>query len=141
MLKNVCHPMFAEPDEPITGHTTAAVVGKTFANISGNIQSGPNIETVALPTTYDGGNIQVATAAAKSKPIGVFAYDRAEGEPVQVLHSTGLVIPVTAGEAITAGDQVEVGAEGKAIKLAAGVAAGKAFTTAAINTDCFIHLY
>jgi hypothetical protein len=140
-LKNVCTPLYAEPDEPITGHTTAAVVGKTFANISANIQSGPGITTLALPAAFDGGNISVATCAAKAKPIGVFAYDRAEGEPVTLLCSPGLVVPVTAGEAITAGEEVESDAGGKAIKLAAGKPAGRAFTTAEAGKDCFVRLY
>jgi hypothetical protein len=139
-LNNVCHPMFGT-GEPITGHTSAAVVGKTFAAISGPIQSGPNITTVALSTTFDGGNIVVATAAAKAKAIGVFAYDRAINEPVPVLYKAGGVLPLTAGEAITAGEQVEVGAAGKPIKLAAGTAVGVAVTTAANGEDVFIRLY
>lgn len=139
MLNNVCRPMFGA-DKPITYHTTAAVVGKTFANVSGNIQSGPNIESVSLPSTFDGGNLQAATCAAKAKPIGVFAYDRAEGEPVPVLYETGAVLPVTAGEALTAGEPVEVGANGKAVKLAAGIKAGTATTTAANGKDCFVRL-
>jgi hypothetical protein len=140
-LKNVCVPLYAEPDEPLTGHTTAAVVGKTFANISADIQSGPGITAVALATAFDGGNISVATCAAKAKPIGVFAFDRAEGEPVTIYTSPNLVVPVTAGEAITAGEEVESDAGGKAIKLAAGKAAGKAYTTAASGKDCFVRLY
>jgi hypothetical protein len=140
-LKNVCTPLYAEPDEPLTGHTTAAVVGCTFANISADIQSGPLLSTLALSTTFDGGNISVATCAAKLKPIGVFAFDRAEGEPVTIYAAPNLVVPVTAGEAITAGEEVESDAGGKAIKLAAGKAAGKAYTTAANGKPCFIRLY
>lgn len=140
MLNNVCHPMFKGGD-PITGHTSAAVVGKTFADISGPIQSGPNITTVALSTAFDGGNLVVATCAAKGKPIGVFAYDRAINEPVTILYSAGGVLPLTAGEAITAGEEVEVGPAGKPIKLAAGKAVGKAVTTAANGEDVFVRLY
>jgi hypothetical protein len=140
MLKNVCTPMFGA-DKPVTFHTTAVVVGKTFADISATIQSGPNIESVSLPSAFDGGNLCAATCAAKGKAIGVFAYDRAEGEPVPVLYEAGAIVPVTAGEAITAGEEVEVGANGKAIKLAAGKAVGKATTTAANGKDCFVRLY
>ncbi len=140
MQKNTCIPMF-KPGQDITGHTTAPVVGKTFANISGNIQSGPTITSVNLPSSYDGGNFQVATCAVKLRAIGVFAYDRAEGEPVPIIRGSGTILPVTAGGAITAGEEVEVGAEGKAVKLAAGVAVGKAYTTAASGEDCFVSLY
>ena len=140
MSTNVCTPLYRPGDE-ITGHTSAAVVGKTFADISGNIQSGPQVESVSLPSTFDGGNIVVATCAAKLKPIGVFAYDRTEGEAVTLLCTPGLVVPVTAGGAITAGEEVEVGAEGKAVKLGEGKAAGRAFTTAASGKDCFVRLY
>jgi hypothetical protein len=139
-MNNPCIPLF-KPGKDITGHTTAAVVGKTFANISGNIQSGPTITSTALPATYDGGNFQVATCAAKARAIGVFAYDRAEAEKVPILRGSGLIVPVTASGAITAGEEVEVGAEGKAAKLAAGVAVGKAYTTAANGEDCFVSLY
>lgn len=141
MLKNVCNPLFDAGMKPTTGHTTAAVVGKTLADISGDIQSGPGITTVALSTTFDGGNIQVATCAAKKHAIGVFAYDRAEGEPVPVLYAAGAVLPVTAGEAITAGWELESNAEGKVVKLAAGTAIGKAVATAENNKDCFVRLY
>jgi hypothetical protein len=140
MLKNVCKPMFG-CEKPITMHTSAAVVGKTFADISGNIQSGPGITTVALSTTFDGGNLVTATAAAKAKAIGVYAYDRESGEPVPVLYEAGGVLPVTAGEAVAASEEVEVGANGKAIKLAAGKPVGKATTTVANGEDCFVRLY
>lgn len=140
MQKNVCNPMFG-CEKPITMHASAAVVGKTFADISATIQSGPSITTVALSTTFDGGNLVTATAAAKAKAIGVYAYDRAEGEPVPVLYEAGGVLPVTAGAAITATEEVEVGANGKAIPLAAGKAVGKATTTAGNGEDCFVRLY
>jgi hypothetical protein len=140
MLKNTCIPLF-KPGNDITVRTTEAVTGKRFADIGGNIQSGPTITSVNLPATFDGGNIQAKICEAKKRAIGVFAYDRAEGESVEVLRGSGVVLPVTAGGAITAGEEVEVGAEGKVVKLNAGVAVGKAYTTAANNEDCFVSLY
>lgn len=140
MPANTCIPLF-KPGQDITGHCSAAVVGKTFLDIAATIQSGPAITTVNLPTTYDGGNIVVKTCAAKKHPIGVAAYDRAEGEKVPILRGSGLVVPVTAGGAITAGEEVESNATGLAIKLAAGVAAGKAINTAAEGEDVFVSLY
>ena len=50
-------------------------------------------------------------------------------------------MPVTAGAAITAGAEVEVGASGKAITLASGKAVGRALTTAANNADVYVRLY
>lgn len=140
MSAKVCTPMFDDAKD-ISGHTTAEVKGKTFADISGNIQSGPAITSVNLPSTYDGGNIQVATCAAKKRAEGVFAYDAAEAVTVPIKRGSGKVLPVVAGGAITAGEEVEVGAEGKAVKLASGIAVGKAYTTAASGEDCFIRLY
>jgi hypothetical protein len=140
MPNNTCIPLF-KPGKDITGHCSAAVVGKTFLDISATIQSGPTITSVSLPSTYDGGNIVVKTCAAKKRAIGVAAYDRAENEKVPILRGSGLVVPVTAGGAITAGEEVESDAGGKAIKLAAGVAIGKAYTTAAEGEDVFVSLY
>lgn len=140
MSLNVCTPLY-KPGQDITGHCTAPVVGKTFLDISATIQSGPTITSVNLPATYDGGNIQVATAAAKAKAIGVAAYNQEEGKKVPLLCGAGYVVPVTASGAITAGEEVEVGAEGKAAKLAAGKPVGKAFNTVANGEDCFVRLY
>jgi hypothetical protein len=141
MSTHTCIPLF-KSGKDITGHTTAAVVGKTFADISGNIQSGPAITSVNLPATFDAGNFQVATCAAKKRAIGVFAYDRASGEAVPIMRGSSLVLPVTAGGAIVAGEEVESDAEGRAVKLAAGVPLGKAYTTVAgEKEDVYISLY
>ncbi len=140
MPANTCIPLF-KPGQDITGHCSAAVVGKTFLDIAATIQSGPTITSVNLPATYDGGNIVVKTCAAKKRTVGIAAYDRAEGEKVPILRGSGLIAPVTAGAAITAGEEVESNATGKAIPLAAGVAVGKAYTTAAEGEDVFVSLY
>lgn len=140
MPNNICVPLFDGGDKPVTVRATANVVGKTFGAISADIQSGPAITTTALPATWDGGNLQAATCAAGAKADGVFAYDQVSGQVVPLLKH-GNTVPVTAGAAVTAGQQVEVGANGKAIPLASGIAVGKATTTAANNADCFVELY
>jgi uncharacterized protein DUF2190 len=140
MSAKACIPLFKDGKD-ISGHTTAAVVGKTFADISGNIQSGPEITSVSLPETYDGGNFEVAGCEAKKRAIGVFAYDAASGVTVPIMRGSGLILPVVAGGAITAGEEVEVGAESKAVKIGSGVAVGKAYTTAASGKDCYVSLY
>lgn len=140
MPANVCVPLFKGGDKDLTVRASAAVVGKTFGAFSANIQSGPEITTTALPTTWDGGNLQAATCPAGARPDGVFGYDQASGQVLPLLRS-GSVVPVTAGAAITAGQEIEVGAAGRAIPLNAGTVAGKATTSAAITADCFIELY
>lgn len=140
MPANICVPLFKGGDKDTTVRVTADVVGKTFGAISANIQSGPVITTAVLPTTYDGGNLQMATCGAGLKADGVFAYDQTSGGVVPVLGS-GNIVPVTAGGTVTAGQQVEVGSNGRAITLASGIAVGKATTSATVGNDCFVDLY
>ena len=73
------------------------------------------------------------------KVLGVAAFDAAVGAQVSVIGEG--VVPVTAGAAITAGAEVEVGTGGKAITLASGKAVGRALTTAANNADVYVRLY
>lgn len=140
MPVNTCTPLFDGGDDPITVRASAGVTGKRFGAISANIQSGPDITTAVLPTTWDGGNLQAATCGAGLKADGVFAYDAASGAIVPFWQS-GNVVPVTAGGTVTAGQEVEVGATGKAITLAAGKAVGKAYTSAVLDADCYVELY
>lgn len=127
MATNECIPLF-RPGSDVTALTTAAVTGKTFVDIS---------------ATRDAteGLFKVATATAAARAWGVAAYDAASGARVPVIAGPGTIVPVTAGGAITAGAQVEVGANGKAVVLASGIAVGKALETGVNNTDCLIRLY
>ena len=52
-----------------------------------------------------------------------------------------MVIPVTAGAGITFGQEVEVGAAGKAVPLASGKAAGMCLSGATNGNDAIIKLY
>lgn len=140
MPNNICVELFDHADQDISVRATATVVGKTFANISADIQSGPDITTTSLPTTYDGGNFQGATCAAGAKPVGVWAYDGVSGQLIPV--KAGKIVPVTVGAAITAGQEVEVGASGRAIPLASGRPAGKAYTSqSTTGQDAYIRVY
>ena len=127
MATNECIPLF-RPGSDVTCLTTAAVVGKTFVDIS---------------ATRDAteGLFKVATATSAARAFGVAAYDAASGARVPVIAGPGTIVPVTAGGAITAGAEVEVGASGKAVTLASGKAVGKALETGANNVDCFVRLY
>lgn len=121
MPNNTCVPLFKGGDKDLTVRVTADVVGKTFGRVSGDIQSGPTITTVTLPSTYDGGNFRYATCGLGQRADGVFAYDATSGNVVPLIKK-GNIVPVTAGAGITAGDEVQSDAAGKAIPLA-GVAA------------------
>lgn len=146
MPANECIPYY-EPGSRITALTTEAITGKRFVKISANKLVGSN----ALSTTADGGNIKVAMADAGETPIGVSSYDAASGALVGVL-GAGFVVPVKAGEAITAGDLLVAGADGVAMKQTAialtgnaqnitpvGIA-GIALADAALNADCLVKL-
>lgn len=115
-----------EPGRDITGRATAAVTGKRFVKISGNRSNG---------------NIAVAHADAGGRIAGVSKYDAAIGAVVGVARGNSRVTYVAAGAALAAFDEVEVGVDGKAIKLAAGTPVGYAITAAANNTDAEISLY
>lgn len=141
MPQNICVELFTDLDDDLSVRATATVVGKTFADLSADIQSGPDITTTDLPVAYDGGNFQGATAAAGVKPIGVWAFDGVAGQLLPV-KAPGKIVPVTAGAAITAGQEVEVGASGRAIPLATGKPAGKAFTAQpTVGSDVYIRIY
>lgn len=72
-------------------------------------------------------------AAAGAKALGIAEVDAAQGEQASV--STHGILLVTAGAAIAAGAEVEVGAAGKAVTKAAGISNGYALDTAAADGD------
>jgi hypothetical protein len=133
-MANEVTPLYRGGHPDLTGHTTAAVTGGRFVAISGNIQSGPGLVTDA-----NGGNLQVAHAAAGTAAIGVAAYDAGTGKKVAVMQP-GNIVPMIADGAITAGGAVEVGATGKPKAIASGVQAGRAVTTAADTAIVYVRI-
>jgi hypothetical protein len=125
-MANEAIPLF-RPGSDVTCLTTAAVTGKRFAGISATRDA----------TT---GLLKVATCTAAAKAFGVFAYDAADASRVPVI-SGPVIVHVDCGGTITAGAQVEVGASGKAVVLASGVAVGQALETGANNAEVLIRLY
>lgn len=111
----------------ITAQATAAITAKTFLAITGNRTSG--------------GNIAVATATAAGRIAGVARNDAPSGGLVTVARGNSRVMKVTAGGAIAAFAEVEVGASGKAVTLASGVPVGYALTAATNGADAEISLY
>jgi len=122
MPKNTAIPFFQAG--PFTGTPTADVTGKRF---------------VKYAPGGKGGAPKIAPATAKLAVAGVAAHDQVTGVGVSV--ETDGVVPVTAGEALTAGDKVAAGTDGVAMKAVAGdVVVGTATVEAAINTDAPIRL-
>lgn len=133
---NSVSPLY-EPGSRITAAVTAAVTGGKFVKISGNFQSGPLLSTAA-----DGGNIQVATCTAGVKALGVAGYDGATaGDKIPVICGHDIVVPMTAGAAITAGNEVECDANGNPIPLATGRPCGMAISGAANGATVYVRLY
>lgn len=122
MPKNTAIPYFTAG--PVTGIPTVAVVGKHFVSyVPGGKGNAP----------------KVAPAAAGAVVAGVAGHDAAIAEPVTF--ETDGVIPVVAGEALTAGDKVAAGAAGVAVKAAdEAVIVGTCTAEAAIGKDAAIRL-
>lgn len=136
MPANECIP-FKEEAGSITAKATATITGKTFVKISGNRTGGG-----AAGLGTDLANVyQVAPCTAGAKALGVARYDCANGALVGVYTQPGIIVPVTAGATITAGQEIEVDAAGKAIPFAAGIKVGYAMTGAAAAADAEIKLY
>lgn len=114
------------PGANISGQATAAVTVRRFVSISGNRTAG-------------GGNLAIAPAAAGTRAFGVARDDAAIGELVDVVRAG--VVRVDAASGIAAGAEVEVGAAGKAITKASGIAVGYVLTGAASNGVAEVHLY
>lgn len=121
-MANDCIPFF-RPGEDLSAKCTAAVTGKRFVKVSGNRTSGPG-----LAATGEGSVYQVAQAVAGDRAIGVSAWDGALNEIINVIVAG--IVPVTAGAAIVAGNEVQADANGQAIPLAAGKSLGVAMTAA-----------
>jgi hypothetical protein len=134
---NAILPLYEDADN-LTAAVTAAVTGGRFVSPSASFQSGPLLNAAAPAT--DGGNIQVAHTGAGLKALGVAAYDGpAVGDKIPV-YTGRFVVPMTAGAAITAGQQVEANASGQPIPLAAGVSNGLAVSTAASGATVYVRL-
>lgn len=121
---------FWDEGNTFTGHASAAVTGKRFVTISGaRVDGNPAVAHAA--------------SAAAVKPVGVAAFDAASGAKVTVYSSPGIVMPVTASGAITAGAPVYSTADGSATStapVAGALIAGYALDDAASGADAVIKL-
>lgn len=118
MPANESQPVF-EPADRLTGRCTAAVRGRRFVAISADIPGGPTGTE----------NIRIAEAGAGVKPVGVACHDGVLNQEIP-LHTDHSVVLVPSGAAVTAGQEVQSDAQGRAITLAAGRPAGLALSSA-----------
>jgi hypothetical protein len=141
---------FKEPGSALTIKATAAITGKRFVKLTGNrTGGGAGGLSSDLANVYQGGPCDTIGERA----LGVAKYDAANGSLVGVHSQPGIIVPVTAGATLAAGDLVMTDAAGKAIPFvqdvtpAAGAAAatkralGLALTGAAANADAEIKLF
>jgi len=121
-MANDCFPLFDAGAKP-TCHCEAAVTGKRFVEVSGPMVNGL---------------IQISHATAAGTVFGVAFRDTAIAGTCGVY--TDGIVPVTAGGAFSAGQLLEVGADGKAVVLAAGIPVAKAMSDGVNNADAFVQL-
>ncbi|NKY17528.1 capsid cement protein [Tsukamurella spumae] len=125
MSTPIRQPRVYAPGADVTAQATAAITARRLVFISANRASG--------------GNLSVAHAPAGGRVFGVAVDDATVGDLVGVARDG--VLRVTAGAAITAGAEVEVGAAGKAITKNTGTAIGYAVTNAVTDGIAEIALY
>lgn len=118
--KNPIFEYFTDSDK-ITCKAVGAVTGKTLVKLAaGGADQVPN----------------VSAAAAGDTAYGVAGWDVADGEKVTVYRRG--VLSITAGAALTAGTQVEVGANGHAVALSTGQSVGQVHADAANGEDAAV---
>jgi Uncharacterized conserved protein (DUF2190) len=132
MPNNECIPVF-EPADRLTGKVTpvGGVRGKRFVAVSADVTGG----------LYGTENVNVAECGAGVRPVGVSAYDGVQNEQIPLITDHSWV-PMPAGAAITAGQEVQSDAQGRPIPLAAGRPCGLAITSqGTVDADVLIKLY
>lgn len=150
---NECIPYYEEGDDiPCSVRAGKAVIGKRFVKIAADMQ-GPPPE--GLNEDVEGHNFVIENAGAGEKaPLGVASHNQAEKRKVTAKAAPN-ILPVTAAEAINAGELVGVGAEGQAVKavqaseaeIKAGLPSWKVYpvglacANAAKDADCAVKLF
>lgn len=143
MPANECIP-FKFPGEALSYKSKGATTGKTLLKVGGDRTGGggggaEGSIAVGVGLSTDADNLyQLETCGAGGKAIGVARYDAADkAKGAFYKAGAGLILPVTAGEAITAGWELESNAEGKVVKSAGtGKLIGIAMTKCASGKDC-----
>ena len=139
---------FYEPGGRLTAHAAVAITGKRFVSLvsPGRQFVPPPTGTAQLSRSAglsgeaSGNNYKAGVPAAAAWCWGVASHDAAAGSKVTILCDPGMVVPVTAGAALTAGTEVQTDATGSAIPLAAGVPLGRVMADCPIGLDAEIKL-
>lgn len=125
---------YYKPGQDLSVLATAALTGCRLVAISGDVTSGPG-----LVDTIEGSYYRVGKPQAGGRVLGVLTRDTASGAPGTVVCEG--VVAVFAQASITAWEEVEADAEGRAVPLSTGVAVGVALADAAQNELAQIKLY
>lgn len=118
---NECIALYDSGDD-VPVHAEAAVVGCRFVKISDPMQ-GPVLG--GLSTTSEGSNIVVSHCGLGEQAFGVSSYDADAAGKLYAIRGNKIV-PILAGAAISAGQQVQSDANGKAIPYDAPALSGNA---------------
>jgi hypothetical protein len=119
---------FMEKAERVTATPSADVAGKTLVSISGDKNAD--------------GTYTIAPTAAGAQAFGVACWDAVTGAQVTVITvPSGQIVPIVAGEVLTAGDSVTADVNGAAVVAVGGArACGIVLTGAASAADAVIQL-
>jgi hypothetical protein len=153
-MVNECIPT-KRPGAIVTIQATGACGGKRFCKISGPrvgggltggtsqvTTAGPGYGANTLSTDVVDAYQAIQCSVSGEAALGVCGWDLATGGVGQVFRfGQGAIVPVVAGANITAGQEVQTDASGRAIPLASGKALGYAVDSAASGADCEIALY
>jgi hypothetical protein len=138
---------YKRPGEDVTGYATAAVTGKRCVQISAAKPAGEKAEGIVLTATSTGGGGTYrvslpsgagANGGAAKWIFGVAKYDAAINTLVGVTREG--IVPITASAAITAGQGVQVAADGTVVPQSTGVLIGYACDDCANGADCEVAL-
>jgi hypothetical protein len=142
---------YKRPGEDVTGVATAAITGKRCVQISAAKPAGEKAaDTPAtIPSgtpTGGGGTYRVAhpsgagaNGGAGKMVFGVAKYDQPTINKLVGIVRAGIV-PVTASAAITAGQALQVAADGTVIPFSTGIVIGTACDDCANGADCEVAL-
>lgn len=142
---------YKRPGDEVTGYAVAAITGKRCVQIAAakpvgeKAEGNPGLVPSGTPTG-GGGSYRCAhpsgagaNGGAAKMIFGVAKYDQQTVGKLFGIIREGIV-PITASAAITAGQQVQVAADGTVIPLAAGVSIGTACDDCANGADAEIAL-
>lgn len=138
---------FKEDGDDITGLAVAAITGKRCVQIAAAKPAGEHADVSYLTgTTAGGGGVYRvalpsgagANGGAAKMVFGVSKYDCAINKLVGIIR--GGIVPITSSAAITAGQGVQVAADGTVVPFTTGVMIGLACDDCANGADCEVAL-